>query len=147
MNRRDTLKRVGILLGTSLTVSQLAFHQGCWQVAENKDSILLTKEQDVIIDEITDTTIPDTGIPGAKGAGQFTIMRVSDCYPESVRKIFVRGINEVEKRAKANYNKSFVNIGQTQRVTLLQQFEREGKEQKLKNIEQGVKDVPPPYLV
>jgi len=46
-SRANSAIQIGIIgcgeRGTA-AVSQLAFHQGCWQVAENKDSISLTKE-------------------------------------------------------------------------------------------------------
>lgn len=92
------------------------------------------------IAEIADTIIPATGTPGAKaeGVGPFIVMMIHDCYPKDIQKIFIEGINEVEKSAESKFNKSFIAMHPAERERLLKEFAYETDEQKkILSISQG----------
>lgn len=135
MNRREALKDF-ILLGGALSIITpvgLLF-QACDQPAKRSEGSLFSDDHEKIVAEIADTIIPATDTPGAKeaGVGPFIVMMIHDCYPKDIQISFIDGINEVEKRAASEFNKSFIDMHPAEREILLKEFEEEEDEGKKK---------------
>ena len=122
MDRREAVKSVAFLLGGALSATTIAtLFDSCTEPGKNSGN-LFTVDQEKLVTELADIIIPTTkGSPGAKAAnvGPFITMMVKDCYPEEAQKAFVKGLEELEDRAKKEYNKSFLEIGVKEREQLL----------------------------
>ena len=135
MNRREALRNVAILMGGAISATTLGvLIESC---NSRKEGQPFTTEQEAIITELADTIIPPTTTPGAKaaGVGTFITMMIKECYPERIEKMFVDGLEDLEKRAKSKFSNSFVAITADQRTAVLQSIvdglkEKKGKEVK-----------------
>jgi hypothetical protein len=135
MNRREALRNFILAGGAISIVSPLGLlSQACNPVSKRSEGLLSNGDSEKIVTEIADTIIPPTDTPGAKaaGVGPFIVMMIHDCYPKDIQKIFMDGINEVEKKAVDDFDKSFTNIHPTERKALLKKFEEETDEQRKK---------------
>ena len=122
MDRREAVKNMAFLMGGALSATTIAvFLDGCTSPSTGTTGNLFTADQLVLIDEVADVIIPATGTPGAKAAavGPFIAMMVKDCYPEDAQKAFVQGLEDLEKRSKDKFTKSFVELSAEQRQQLL----------------------------
>jgi len=122
MDRRDAVKSVAFLLGGALSATTIGvFLEGCNTSTDTKGSNLFSAEQDQMITELADIIIPATKTPGAKaaGVGPFISMMVKDCYPKEAQEIFVKGLEDLEARAKKEYGGSFAKISVKEREQLV----------------------------
>lgn len=129
MNRREAISAVAVLLGGTI-VGSGSFLSGC-KNADNKEvSMDFDNNKIALMDEIAETIIPTTSTPGAKAAkvGTFMSVMVKDCYEDKNQKIFMEGLDKVQKASDKKYNKSFMEADATQRHDLLTELDKEQKE-------------------
>lgn len=122
MNRREAVKSVAFLMGGALSATTIGvFLDSCSSPSTKTTGSLFTDDQQKLITEVADIIIPTTKTPGAKaaGVGPFIALMVKDCYPDEAQKAFVKGLDDLEKRAKDTYKKSFLEITVAQRQELL----------------------------
>ncbi|MBB6501275.1 gluconate 2-dehydrogenase subunit 3 family protein [Pedobacter cryoconitis] len=122
MERRDAVRNIAFLMGGALSATTIGvFLEGCNTPPAKKGSELFSANQDQLITEIADTIIPSTKTPGAKaaGVGPWISMMVRDCYPKEAQDVFVKGLEDLEARAKKQYNNSFLKITAKEREQLL----------------------------
>ena len=50
---------------------------------------------------------------------------IKDCYPEEAQKAFIKGLEDLEARAKKEYSKSFLEITANERVNLITKLKDE----------------------
>lgn len=135
MDRREAVKSVAFLLGGALSATTIGvFLEGCNSPSTTNSTNLFSADQEKILAEIADIIIPATKTPGAKeaGVGPFIALMVKDCYPEDAQKAFVKGLEDLEKRSKDEYKKSFLEISAKQREELVGKLREETiEEQKL----------------
>jgi hypothetical protein len=146
MNRREALKNVIFWGGGTFSIIALGIgYEGCQSKSSKKESLLFNEEQELIIAEIANTIIPDTDTPGARaaGVGPFIVMMINDCYPQDIQKVFIKGIDDVQKRSLSNYDKPFIAISSSERETLLNTFEKKAENQQKQDTDRaGKKDSP-----
>lgn len=122
MDRREAVKSVAFLIGGALSATTMAtLFDSCTQPGKNSAN-LFSADQEKLIAEIADTILPTTDrSPGAKaaGVGPFIALMIKDCYAEEAQKAFVKGLDDVENRAKKAFNKSFVDLNPGERADLL----------------------------
>ncbi len=127
MNRRDALNRVALLVGGSI-VGGTAFLEGC-KPSDKKvaTGLPFSQEQISFLDEVAETIIPTTTTPGAKAAkvGQFMQTMVTDCYEEKDQKIFIEGINSIDKACAKMHGQGFLKASPEQRTALLTAIDKE----------------------
>lgn len=99
---------------------------------KTKSSILLKKmrissEQEKLLEELAETILPKTSTPGAKDiyAHLFALKMLDDCYKEEDQKRFVHGMEQFDKKARAELETSFVKATPDQRQALLKKIEAE----------------------
>lgn len=155
MDRREAVKSVAFLIGGALSVTTIAtLFDSCNTPGKNSEH-LFTPDQEKLVTEIADIIIPTTQkSPGAKAAnvGPFITMMIKDCYPEDAQKAFVKGLEDIETRAKKEFGKSFLEISVQEREQLItkvrdetvaaQKEENDKNEQAMK-LEQDTKGVKP----
>lgn len=128
MNRREALKNVAIILGGTVISSQ-AFLSGCsssGSEAGADDEPFSSSDID-LLDEIAETIIPATDVPGAKaaGVGSFMAMMVSDCYSEQNHKSFREGLDKIRSDFKDTFDHSFTEAQPEERSRFLSNLETE----------------------
>lgn len=121
MERRAAVKNMAFLIGGALSATTIGvFLEGCSGPSKS-DGKLFSDDQQLLITEIADIIIPTTSSPGAKaaGVGPFITMMVKDCYPDDAQKAFVGGLEDLAKKSKETFNKTFLEITVAQRQQLL----------------------------
>jgi hypothetical protein len=80
-----------------------------------------------LLDEIADTILPATDTPGAKaaGVGPFIAVMVTDTYYPDNQAIFLDGLDAMDNASRARFNANVLDITRTQRLALVEQFDRE----------------------
>jgi len=126
MNRRQAIKQSLLLLGGAVYVSSSGLlYQSCSPNQADKNELDLS-----LMDEICDTLIPETTIPGAKavGVGAFVIMMLEDCYPDETTALVREGLQSIQQKAKEKTNSSFEKLSYEQRQEVLKDIEKGGAE-------------------
>src|SRR5690606_1257311 len=122
MNRREALRNTAFLLGGLISASTLSIlTESCNRTEKKNSGNLFNEKQQQTVDEIADIIIPATDSPGAKaaGVGTFITMMIQDCYPEAIQKSFIKGLDDVDKKAKSKYNKSFLKASAEERTDII----------------------------
>jgi hypothetical protein len=129
MHRRQAIQNVALLLGGTLVGGKLFLAGGCKPATPTIEG-LFTPEMQALLGEIAETILPATSTPGAKeaGVGEFIPVMVKDCYDATQQKVFMEGIETIEKLSKEKYGNRFMNISSEQRTELLTQLDKEQKE-------------------
>jgi len=133
IDRREAIRRVGLLLGGVTLVGGSALLTACEKerppVAARTPIGEFTLEDIDFLDEIAETILPETKTPGAKAAqtGAFMALMVTDTYDARDQKIFRDGMRMLnEASVKAN-NVGFMSATPQQRLALLEPLDREQK--------------------
>lgn len=122
MDRREAVRSVAFLLGGALSATTIGvFLEGCNTATDKKGAGLFSADQDLMITEVADVIIPTTKTPGAKaaGVGPWISMMIKECYPQDAQEAFVKGLEDLEERAKKEYSNSFLKISVKEREQLL----------------------------
>ncbi|MCC6283063.1 MAG: gluconate 2-dehydrogenase subunit 3 family protein [Saprospiraceae bacterium] len=135
MNRRELLQRSALLFGgTLLGADSILAKNLDWDQLDNlpddaKGIGLFSKKQVKLLNEIAETIIPATDIPGAKAAkvGQFMAVIVSDCYEPDDQKRFMDGLAQLEAESVKRYGKPFMKSTAKLRSDLLTELDTEQK--------------------
>lgn len=121
MTRREALHSVSLLFGGAIVGGHL-FLEGCGSPETTQAAGFFTAEELALLDEVGETILPETpGVPGAKAAniGEFMQTIVADCYSEEEQKIFRAGMKDLEAKAQATYQGSFMSLATEERLELL----------------------------
>lgn len=135
MNRRELLQRSSLILGgTLMGADSLLAKNIDWDAMDDdlltsKGYGMFTKQQIKLMNEIADTIIPDTDVPGAKAAktGQFMAVIVNDCYEPDEQKRFMEGLAKIDEGSKQKNKKTFVKCSPMQRHEFLVALDNEQK--------------------
>lgn len=122
MNRRELLSRLGLLVGGTLVGAE-AFLSGCSPAGKPSGSVL-GAQQIRLLNEIGETILPTTSdSEGAKAAkvGEFMNTIVTEFYNENERKIFLEGLNKLEKT-------SFLELSEAEKTSFVMNLENEAKQ-------------------
>jgi hypothetical protein len=135
MNRRDTLKGLGLLVGGSLLPSSTLadFLQTATAIKEGKTDWkpqLLTGQQTALLPELVEVIIPATDTPGAKEAlvHVFIDLFVNACYPKAQQTVFLKGLDDVDGVSQKQFGRAFLKLTKDERLSLLKQWEKESWE-------------------
>lgn len=118
MNRRDLLKMIAAVTGTTMLGAQQALAYLPTPVGEN----IFTDADAAFLDEVAEVIIPATDTPGAKqaGVGAFITVFVSDCYTKPQQDRFRAGMAQLQAEAQDSYGKSFDEMSADERREMLQ---------------------------
>jgi hypothetical protein len=98
----------------------------------------------VLLDEIGETIIPATDVPGAKavGIGTFLAMMMNDCYTPAEQQMFRDGLRQIDTSYTQRFGTDFVSGTAANRTVLLNDLDREQR-QHHQNLPPGA---PPHYF-
>jgi len=135
MNRRDTLKGLGLLVGGNLlapavladflqTAAAIKEGKGAWQPR------LLSARQAALLPELVEVIIPATDTPGAQAAlaHVFIDLYVKDCYPKAQQEVFLKGLDNLDAVSRKQAGRDFLKLSPAERLGLLKQLEKESWE-------------------
>jgi hypothetical protein len=125
MTRREAVIRMATAMGLTAIGPRLL----AAAVSASAGNTNFSADELALLDEIGDTIIPATDIPGAKavGIGAFIAMMVRDCYPPRDQGEFKAGLAEIEKRFSAVHGKRFGEGAAQERTAFLNQLDEEQK--------------------
>ena len=125
MSRREAVRRIALAMGGALVASGAILRGE--PVPGKEPSGAFTDADRALLDEIGETIIPATDIPGAKaaGIGAFMAMMVSDCYSEREHAVFREGLARIDEASKARFGKPFTGASPEQRTALAADLDRE----------------------
>jgi glucoside 3-dehydrogenase (cytochrome c) hitch-hiker subunit len=132
MNRRDTLKGMGLLIGGSmLSRSVLAeFIQTASAVRKGREWTprIVPVERAALLPELVETIIPATDTPGAKDAlvHIFVDLYVKDCYTKAQQEAFLKGLDSIDEESRKASNRPFLELSKDERLRLLSALEAQG---------------------
>ena len=137
IDRREAIKRVGVMLGGVALVGGTNLLTACEKAGTPaaRDSLAATPPgtfttQDVAyLDEITETILPQTKTPGAKAAktGAFMALMVTDGYSPADQRIFRDGMRAVNEATQQAYKVDFMAATPEQRLAVLTRLDRDQK--------------------
>jgi hypothetical protein len=125
MTRREAVIRMATAMGLTAIGPRLL----AAAVSASAGNTNFSSDELSLLDEIGDTIIPATDIPGAKavGIGAFIAMMVRDCYQPRDQGEFKAGLSEIEKRFSALHGKRFGEGAAQDRTAFLNQLDEEQK--------------------
>lgn len=126
MDRRELLKMIAVLTGGAVIGGEV-FLSGC--TPSTKSAAGFSATNIALLDEVGETIIPATDIPGAKAAqiGEFMKTIVTDCYTESQQTAFMKGIGQLDEACKKMHGKEFMKCSAEERHDFLVSLEKEAK--------------------
>jgi gluconate 2-dehydrogenase gamma chain len=128
MNRREMLERVALMMGGALSVSAVAGILRGVEPAKQGTYVpqTLTPAQDELVATVSELIIPTTDTPGARAAGvnRFVDGMLTSIYTEAERVEFLRGLADLEARAKAR-GAGFLASSVDTQIDILKELEAE----------------------
>jgi len=136
IDRREAIKRVGVMLGgvafvggTNLLVACEKAGTPARESATAAGAGPFTTQDVALLDEIADTILPTTKTPGAKAekTGAFMALMVTDSYSPNDQRIFRDGMRKVDEATQQAHKVGFMAATPEQRLAVLTQLDREQK--------------------
>ncbi|MEO7414955.1 MAG: gluconate 2-dehydrogenase subunit 3 family protein [Opitutaceae bacterium] len=128
MTRREAVIRMATLMGASVLGPRL-FSANLDGTNPANAAPAFAPEELALLDEIGDTIIPTTDIPGAKAVsiGAFMAMMVRDCYAPQNQAAFKDGLRKIAGAYSTRFGGSFATGTPANRTTLLNELDQEQK--------------------
>ena len=134
MTRRDAVQRVvalmgGLALAGGDQLEAFSFEAAAFDQAMAEGVGAFTPADVALLDEIAETILPETTTPGAKAAktGAFMALMVTDAYTDANQQVFRDGLRALDEACTAATSVSFMQATPAQRLTLLENLDREQK--------------------
>lgn len=134
MTRREAVRRViallgglGLVGGERLEATRI--DEGAIERAMAQGVGAFTAADVALLDEITETILPETSTPGAKAArtGAFMALMVTDAYTDANQQAFRDGLQQLDEACRAATGGPFMHATPGQRLSLLEALDREQK--------------------
>ncbi len=129
MNRREAIKRVGLLCGGALYAPAVAsLLSGCRTGGEAAFvPRTLTPEQNDLVVHLTEMILPATDTPGAKAArvNAFIDLILTDWAPDEDREHFLAGLADVDARSRDAHGVAFLEAAPEAQLAMMRAMEEE----------------------
>ncbi|SHF48211.1 Gluconate 2-dehydrogenase subunit 3 [Fodinibius roseus] len=135
MDRREAIKQLAFLSGGALSLSTVAgIVGGC--TAENGSGTgsftpqTLSDAQNELVTQLAERIIPATDTPGAKAArvNQYIDHMLTNWNTEEEKEHFLEGLDKVDERSNNRFDNNFVDLGEADKITLMEELEQEAKD-------------------
>ena len=136
IDRREAIKRVGVMLGGVALVGGTNLLTACEkagtparETAAAAPPAPFTTQDVAYLDEIAETILPQTKTPGAKAAqtGAFMALMVTDGYSPADQRTFRDGMRAVNEATQQAHKVDFMAATPEQRLAVLTQLDRDQK--------------------
>lgn len=127
MNRRDALQKMLLLMGAAVAGSSALLRGEAAGGGAARPAF--TELEIALLDEVGETILPQTDIPGAKAVhiGAFMAMMVSDCYAERDYETFRSGMRSVESACLAKTGRGFLEASPAERAAVLADLDAQAR--------------------
>ncbi len=128
ITRREAIIKMAVLMGaTCVGPRLLAANFGTYTTEKPLQEF--SPGDRALLDEIGDTIIPASDVPGAKAVeiGAFIIMMVQDCYSSRDQAAFKTGLGMIAQAHTARFGEEFINGNAVDRTRLLNELDQEQK--------------------
>lgn len=123
MDRREAVKRVGALLGGTVSLPIMSgILSGCQAPASDSYTYqVLSPEQGELVATLSELIIPTTDTPGARAAkvDRFIDLMLKDWFPVEDKDHFLAGLQLVDEKAQEANGSVFVDNSKEQQTALL----------------------------
>lgn len=133
MNRREILKQTSLVVGGALSLGTIsAVMGGCKTESIDLGWVpkILSTDQAQLVAEIAERIIPKTDTPGAKDAGVASF--IDNALDLNIlgdkRSTFLSGLTQFTKMAKDKFGKSFIDISDVDKDTVIKAVAMDGAE-------------------
>src|SRR5476649_320723 len=125
ISRREAIIRMALLMGGTMVGPRLL--HGAWDADAPANASGADAEDFALLDEIGDTIIPATDVPGAKAVhiGAFVAMMVRECYEAADQAAFRAGVRELAESYRVKHGHAFVGAPADERTAFLNAFDGE----------------------
>lgn len=115
-----------MILGTAVIGAE-AFLTGC---VNSKRTFSLTKNDLILLNEISEVLLPESDTPGAREANVADFMKtiVSDFYNTAGQATFKAGINRIDEISNELYKTDFIDLTDDNKNTLVMALEDQAQE-------------------
>jgi hypothetical protein len=151
LTRREAIKSMAILMGATVVGPRLL--AGTFGMATPLD---FSAADISLLDEIGETIIPATHIPGAKAVniGAFIAMMVADCYTPRAHEAFRDGLKKLPADYEARFGEAFIGGKSENRTQFLNALDAEQRKytsanrRKMEDFNAGLTtdEIPPHYF-
>jgi Gluconate 2-dehydrogenase subunit 3 len=127
MTRREAVIKMAVLMGATVVGPRL--YAANFSGLTTPTAQGFSPEELALLNEIGDTIIPTTDVPGAKaaGIGAFMAMMVHDCYGSREQAAFKQGLQKIDATYTTRFGGTFVTGEPAQRTTFLNELDHEQK--------------------
>jgi Gluconate 2-dehydrogenase subunit 3 len=127
VNRREAIIRMAIMMGATVVGPRLLALEFGQDSNAPKPPEKFSADEIALLDEIGETIIPATTVPGAKavGIGSFIAMMVTDCYHPNEQAAFREGLHGIPAAYEAKYGEKFLTGSPANRTAFLNELDQE----------------------
>lgn len=129
MNRREAIQRTALALGYAVTgPALLGVLNGCKASPDlTYTPVFFTKEQALLIAELTEIIIPKTTTPGAKDVGvpAFIDNMVKEVYPKADQERFIKALTDFDSEAQKTYGDAFASCKKEDQIAFVKKHHDE----------------------
>jgi hypothetical protein len=120
--RREAVLQLATMLGASVVAPRLA--AASFDLTQTGS---FSATDISLLDEIGDTILPPSDVPGAKavGIGPFLAMMITDCYTPEEQAVLRDGLKQLETGFTQRFGGTFVTASAADRTTYLNDLDRE----------------------
>ncbi len=125
-NRREAIVKMALIMGGTMVGPRLL--RGAWDADASTTGA--SADELALLDELGDTIIPATDVPGAKAVqiGAFIAMMVRECYEESEQAAVQKGLRELAESFRTEHGHGFVGAPSGERTAFLNQLDHAQRE-------------------
>ena len=137
MNRREAVIQMATMMGATVLGPRL--FAANFEKDKSGASGSFTSADIALLDEIGETIIPATDVPGAKAVriGAFIAMMIDDCYERADQVTFKDGLQQLAKNYEQRFGEKFVAGSSSHRTAYLNELDREQATATAKNAPGG----------
>ncbi len=127
LTRRAAIKRLGALIGCTMTASQLSLLATNAAAADHSDPSFFDEDQFAMLSRIADLIIPETDTPGALGAGVHHLidMMFAEWASADRQANWIEGLAGIDARAREHGMDSFMDGSAEEQFELLRTLDKE----------------------
>src|SRR5688572_12724892 len=127
LNRREAVIQMATLMGATVLGPRLL--GATFDKQKSGPASGFGAKDIALLDEIGETIIPATDVPGAKAVqiGAFMAMMIDDCYEHDDQVVFRNGLHTLATRYEQRFGEPFVTGSAGNRTAFLNELDREQK--------------------
>lgn len=130
MERREALKRIGVMMGGAVSLSTASGILGGCKVGPRSEPFVpttLTATQNELVTTVSELIIPETDTGGARAArvNEFIDKMLTDWVEDDDRKRFLAGLDQLESSTLESEGSAFVDLAEARQIAILEALEEE----------------------